>query len=324
MHLATEALVGMWRFALAVLAIALVMPAAAVGAPTASFVFAPEAPLTGEAVTFTSTASGTITSQAWDLDGDNSCDDAAGESVQRSFPTGGTYVITLCVSDGAGRRGSQTQPVTVGNRAPVAAFNHTPDTALPGDTILLTSFSADPDGPLVRQAWDLDSDGSFDDAHGPSASVSFATAGEYLVKLLVTDRDGAAGLAQRTLVVHAPVAQFMRPFPVVRVIGAVGKRGTRIREIVVTVPEGTRVDITCRGGGCPRVHAKGRATAARTVHVRRFARRLLRPGAAVRIWITKPGTIGKYTRIRVRKGRSPSRVDRCLPPGAVQPARCPV
>ena len=314
----------MWRSVVALLAIALVMPGTAAGAPTASFDFAPQSPLTGEVVTFTSTSSGTIASQAWDLDGDRSCDDATGESAQRSFATAGTYSITLCISDGEGGSGSQTQPVVVGNRTPVAAFNHTPDTALPGDSILLTSFSADPDGPLVSQAWDLDADGTFDDAQGPSASVSFATAGQYVVKLLVIDRDGAAGLAQRTIEVHAPVAQFLRPFPVVRVIGAVGERGTRIREIVVTVPEGSRMDVTCRGGGCPRTQAKGGAIAARTVRVRRFARRLLRPGAAVRIWVTKPGTIGKYTRIRIRRGRSPSRVDRCLLPGAVQPARCPV
>ena len=166
-------------------------------------------------------------------------------------------------------------------------------------------------------------DGTFDDAQGPSASVSFAAAGQYVVKLLVIDRDGAAGLAQHTIDVQAPVAQFLRPFPVVRVVGAVGERGTRIREIVVTVPEGSRVAITCRGGGCPRTRAKRGATAARTVHMRRFARAAAAPRRSRADRVTKPGAIGKYTRIRIRRGRSPSRVDRCLAPGAV-PARTAV
>ena len=313
----------MWRVVVAVLAIGVVMPGTAAAAPTATFVFTPEAPLTGELVTFTSTSSGTLASQAWDLDGDRSCDDASGASAQRSFAAAGTYSITLCVSDGAGGSASQTQPLVVGNRAPVAAFNYAPGVPLPGDSIVLTSFSADPDGPLVSQAWDLDNDGIFDDGQGASASVSFAAAGDYPVKLLVTDRDGAAAVAEHAITVHAQVAQFLRPFPVVRVIGAVGRRGTRIREIVLTVPEGSAVKIACRGGGCPKVGAKRRATAASTLRVRRFARRLLRPGAVVQISITKPGAIGKYMRLRIRRGRSPSRVDRCLAPGAARPVRCP-
>ena len=56
-----------------------------------------------------------------------------------------------------------------------------PATPLPGDSIVLTSYSADPDGPLVSQAWDLDNDGLFDDAQGPSASVSFPAAGDHTV-----------------------------------------------------------------------------------------------------------------------------------------------
>ena len=61
---------------------------------------------------------------------------------------------------------------------------------------------------------------------------------------------------------------------------------------------------------------------ARTLHIRRFAARLLRPGAVVQIAVTKPGTIGKYMRLRIRRGRSPSRIDRCLAAGAKLPGPC--
>ena len=62
--------------------------------------------------------------------------------------------------------------------------------------------------------------------------------------------------------------------------------------------------------------------AARTLRIRRFAARLLRPGAVVQITVTKPGAIGKYMRLRIRRGRSPSRIDRCLAPGAKLPGPC--
>jgi hypothetical protein len=312
----------MWRSLVAVTAMLLTAPATAAGAPVASFTFAPQAPLTGEVVTFTSTSSGTISTQTWDLDGDNSCDDASGSAAQRSFPAAGTYFVALCVTDGAGGRGSQTQPVPVGNRGPVAAFNHAPGAPLPGDDVVLTSFSADPDGPLVSQVWDLDNDGGFDDAQGSSASTSFASPGEHVVRLMVTDRDGASNVAARVVSVHAPVAQFLSPFPTVRVVGDVRASGTAIKEIVVVVPTGSAVRIRCRGGGCPATSSRSVA-AARTLRVRRFARRLLRPGAFIQIYVTKRGSIGKYTLVRIRRGRAPSRIDRCLMPGSTRPMRCP-
>jgi hypothetical protein len=191
-----------------------------------------------------------------------------------------------------------------------------------GEQIVLTSFSADPDGPLVAQAWDLDGDGAFDDGQGSTAAVTFPTAGAHPVGLLVTDRDGAANFASHTITVGEPVAQFITPFPVVRVVGKVGARGTRIKEIVLRVPAGAHVDIRCSGGGCPPTARSGGARVARTMRVRRFARRVLRPGATVRIWVTKAGEIGKYTRFRIRRGKSPLRVDRCLPPGSRRPVRC--
>ena len=75
------------------------------------------------------------------------------------------------------------------------------------------------------------------------------------------------------------------------------------------------------GRGCPfkRMIRKPRP---QTVRVRRFARHVLRPGAVVQVWVTKPGEIGKYTRLRIRSGKRPVRVDRCLMPGSKRPVRC--
>ena len=302
---------------------AFLAPHPAHAVPIASFTFSPQAPLTGEVVTFTSTSSGVAEPQQWDLDGDRSCNNGSGPSVQRSFPAAGAYRITLCVSDGAGDQATQTRTVTVRNRPPVAAFTYAPGTPASGDSVVLTSFSADPDGPLVSQAWDLDGDGAFDDGQGSTASVAFPKAGDYPVRLLVADRDGATSVALHAIHVSAPAARFISPFPIVRVVGAVARGGTRLREIVIRVPPGGKVRIRCRGGGCPPgAKRSGGARIARTLHIRRFARRILRPGAVVQIWVTKRGEIGKYTRFRIRAGKPPSRIDRCVMPGRLRPVRC--
>ncbi len=322
MPLATHATALMRQCAIVLVTTVAVAPQAAHAAPVASFTFSPASPLTAEPVTFTSTSSGVVEPQRWGLDNDRVCDDTAGPSAQRSFATAGSYRITLCVTDGSDQ-GTQTRTVTVRNRPPVAAFTYAPGAPVSGDPVVLTSISADPDGPIVAHAWDLDRDGAYDDGQASVASITFPAAGDYQVGLVVTDRDGAASVAVKAIHVEAPAAQFINPFPVVRMVGAIGSRGTRIREIVVRVPPAGRVRIRCRGGGCPPVaKPTGGARVSRTLHVRRFARRTLRPGAVVQVWVTKTGAIGKYTRFRIRARRPPSRIDRCLMPGEQRPVRC--
>ncbi len=51
-------------------------------------------------------------------------------------------------------------------------------------------------------------------------------------------------------------------------------------------------------------------TRTRTTRVRQFERRL-RAGTELRIYVTKPGFVGKYTRFRFRSNRAPMRVDSC-------------
>jgi hypothetical protein len=191
-----------------------------------------------------------------------------------------------------------------------------------GDTVTLASTSADPDGPLVSQDWDLDGDGGFDDWSGPTASVTFSAAGNHQIGLRVTDRDGAASATAVTIGVREPPVRALSPFPVVRIVGSFGTPGIRIEQLVITAPDGARIEIRCRGRGCPfkKLVRKARP---QTVRVRRFARRILRPGAVVQVWVTRPGEIGKYTRLRIRRGHRPTRVDRCLMPGSKRPARCP-
>jgi hypothetical protein len=281
----------------------------------------PPIPLTNEQVIFTS-AVADASAQSWDLDGDGRYDDGSGPTARWVFPTSGSYTVRLFGTNTAGESFVVARPVTVLNRPPSAAFAYSPHAPMSGDSIALTSISADSDGPIVSQSWDLDGDGAFDDAQGPIASVSFAEAGSYPVGLLVTDRDGAAHGAAVKIEVRERPPDAISPFPVVRIVGSFGERGIRIDQLVVTAPDGARVEIRCRGRGCPfkRLIRKAKP---QTVRVRRFARRVLRPGAIVQVWVTRPGEIGKYTRLRIRKGKRPTRVDRCLMPDSKKPTRCP-
>ena len=296
-------------------------PQTAPAAPLPSFSMSPPAPLTNEQVTFVSTSSGATMPEKWDLDGDRLCDDATGPTATRAFWPSGGYAVTLCISDGTDDA-TVTRRFTVQNRPPAASISYAPLAPLSDDSITLASTSADPDGPIVTQDWDLDADGAFDDAHGPTAFVSFGAAGSHPVGLLVTDRDGAANVATVAIAVRERPPDAINPFPVVRIVGSFGDEGIRIEQLVINAPDGARVEIRCRGGGCPfkKLIRKSRP---QTVRVRRFARRTLRPGAVVQVWVTRPGEIGKYTRLRIRKGKRPTRVDRCLMPGSKKPTPCP-
>jgi PKD repeat protein len=319
--------------AAAILLLVLAAPQVARAVPLVSFTYSPESPLTNDPVTFTSTSSGVVEPQRWGFDLDRNCDDAIGQIVQRSFPTAGVYTVTLCGDDGAGKRSFAVYDVTVGNRPPVAAFTLAPAAPLTGDIVMLTSISADSDGPITSQAWDLDGDGAFDDAQGPTASVSFGDPGTYTVRLMVGDRDGAANVAVRTITVGERPPEAIAPFPIVSMVAKIGEQGTQIEQLLVKAPAGAHVRIRCRGRGCPfhRLTRIARSTAAsvsvkalaaRIIRIRRFGRHTLRPGAVVQVWVTKHGEIGKYTRFLIRKGKPPSRVDRCVMPGSRRPSRC--
>jgi PKD repeat protein len=314
--------------------------------PSASFSFVPLAPATGQVVTFTSTASdpdGSISKQEWDFDNDDNFGDANGAKVSTTFKTPGPHTVKLRVTDNKGGTVITARSVLVGNRAPVAAFVFTPAAPGPGERVTFYSASSDPDGPIVEQAWDLDNNGSFNDAFGSTAARMFAVPGPYTVRLRVTDSDGASAVATQTLAVGSfpGAASFARgvpllsPFPVVRLTGTIRRKGARLHRLLVTMPSGALLTVRCQGRGCPfgrltRAASLGPgrrrtpvARAAATLRVRPLERRLLRVGATIRIYVTKPNEIGKYTRFRIRRGKAPARLDRCLVPGAPRPLPCP-
>jgi len=181
-------------------------------APTAAFTSTP----TGLGVAFDGRTSvdrdGTIASYGWDF-GDGSAP-ASGATPSHTYAAGGTYTVTLTVTDDQGAVGTSTATVTVTaprvNAAPTASFTSVVDhLAVAVDA----STSTDSDGTVASYRWDF-GDGTVA-ATGPTANHTYAAAGTYTVTLVVTDSEGATGTSTGTVTVApappvnvAPTASF--------------------------------------------------------------------------------------------------------------------
>lgn len=170
--------------------------------PTATF----DSTIEALTVTFDASGSrdadGTVTSYGWDF-GDGSAA-GRGSSPSHTYRAAGTYPVTLTVTDDLGATGTKSGTVTVqpANIKPTAAFGFT------GDELTATfdaRDSSDSDGTIASYAWD------FGDATAPGSgsqpSHSYATAGTYLVKLTVTDDDGATDSISQSVTVSGPLAR---------------------------------------------------------------------------------------------------------------------
>ncbi len=100
------------------------------------------------------------------------------------------------------------------NHAPNASFTATPNPTKTATTVTFNgAASSDPDGTIAKYEWDLDGNGSYETDTGSNASTthSYASEGEYPVRLRVTDNGGATDFAVKTVVAinnQAPTASF--------------------------------------------------------------------------------------------------------------------
>jgi PKD repeat protein len=305
---------ALWRaIAFALLASALLaVPAAA--APNADFDWTPTKPVPGQTVTFTADQRPSNVSWGWDLNNDGDFNDKTGPVVTHSYGAAGKFAVAVRAFDDTGAfedRKRTIEVVSGSNKSPDASFVVFPSAPTAGLPVTLVSTSVDPDSPIPTGAlrWDLNGDGKFDEAIGPSVTLTFPAPGLYPVALQVSTN--AKDVASLVLPVSPPAAgavvrafSLMSPFPIVR----------------------------CSGRGCPFKTAKQtvsmRATAqglpaSRITRVRRLEGRTLRAGAQLKVFVTRSDAIGKYTRFRIRKRKSPARLDLCMVPGSTRPGSCP-
>jgi len=127
---------------------------------------------------------GTIVSRSWNF-GDGGSSTATNPS--HNYAVGGTYSVTLMVTDNDGGTDSESENVTVAdaNEDPNALFTFSCD----GLDCDFTDRSTDSDGTIASRSWSF-GDGGSSTAQNPSHSYS--SAGTFSVKLTVTDNDGAS------------------------------------------------------------------------------------------------------------------------------------
>jgi hypothetical protein len=148
--------------------------------------------------------------------------------------------------------------------------------------------------------------------------------------LVVTAVNAAGG--RQAVVISGPVGKRsaalssfprMSPFPVLLIGGRVSGRTTTITSVVLRrLPKGATVNVACTGRGCPLHKQKTVVRKKRkSLRIKRLERRLS-AGLKLVITVRQPNRIGKYTRLKLRRGSAPARVDRCVRPGSSKPILC--
>jgi PKD repeat protein len=302
--------------------------------PTVGFAFAPDFPLPGQAVAFNSTsvasAGKSIGTLEWDFDYDgvpaNFNVEAVGSSVTHSFPSPGPKRVGLRATEVDGGFALATAIVTV-NAPPRAGFTVSPGEAFVGDGVTLSSTSADPDGPLMRQDWDLDNDGQFDDASAAVVSANFTRAGTYPLALRVTDSRGATSTATGQVVIRTRPILPPPPTPLLSGVVIEGRfllfrRDTKVKSLRVRAPAGSKISVRCVGKkNCPKRVTKT-SKGSKKLPFKKLQRKF-RPKTKLIITVTKSGFIGKQTTFTMRRRKPPLRRDLCLNPGAKKATPCP-
>lgn len=160
--------------------------------------------LEGEEVSFDGSGSfdtdGTIVSYQWDF-GDESA--ASGMIVGHSYPTAGSYIVTLTVMDNDGLSDADDCLATVeANNSPVADAG-LDQTAMKGEMIAFDgSGSFDSDGSIVSYQWAF-GDGNTDS--GMVVTHSYSASGIYIATLTVTDNGGLTGGDERVITIESEI-----------------------------------------------------------------------------------------------------------------------
>jgi PKD repeat protein len=172
--------------------------------PTAGFELSPASPGVNQQVFFDANVSQaspgrTISRYDWNF-GDGYF--GTGVTESHRFPRAGTFVVTLTVTDSAGRTGTTSKSVTVGNTiGPTAAYTVSPAQVLVNQLAFFdgTVSTATPGRTIVRYEWNF---GDNAIVEGPRVEHVFRSAGAFTVTLTVTDSNGAVDTESKAITVQ--------------------------------------------------------------------------------------------------------------------------
>jgi hypothetical protein len=180
-------------------------------APTGDFDFT--TPANHQAVTFTAknlADDSAVAGYTWDLNGDGTYGDSANQAASATFGPG-THTVGLEITDDDGQTTDVTHSFTITNADPTAAFTCLPASPTTDDTVTCTATATDPDAapgdPALDLAWDWNGNNTFTDAADKTGSAPSGKfpAGDTVVTLRVTDRDGGVKTISHTITATAPV-----------------------------------------------------------------------------------------------------------------------
>jgi len=166
--------------------------------PRANLTYSPSAPTDMDTIQFKDKShdpDGSIVSWLWDFgDGSNSTE----KNPTHQYADNGNYTVILTVRDNDGEQGEITKRITVLNVPPKADFTiisppklHQPT---PQGIIEFEDRSSDPDGSIVSWYWEF-GDGTI--STDQNSTHKYEVLGTYIIKLVVTDVDGAIDVASK-------------------------------------------------------------------------------------------------------------------------------
>jgi len=136
---------------------------------------------------------------AWDF-GDGGS--GSGVRTTHAFGSGGTFVVTLTVTNDSGGAASASQSVTVASGAPTASFSAA-NGALsdPVHTVIFDGTASSGVGGATIVSWSWDFGDSSATGSGSVVKHTYAAAGTVVVTLTVTDSLGRTGSKAKAVLV---------------------------------------------------------------------------------------------------------------------------
>jgi PKD repeat protein len=141
-----------------------------------------------------SDSDGTIVNFDWDMDNDGTFEILNAASFQlATYAVGGIYTVGVRVTDNDGGMAATSESVDI-NNAPVPSLLPTPQSGPdPLDVVWSAAGSTDSDGTIESYDWDMDDNGTFEIIDGGTTqNATYLAVGIHVVRLRVTDNDGAS------------------------------------------------------------------------------------------------------------------------------------
>lgn len=173
--------------------------------PKAKFDVSPTAPNVNQAVFFNAAGSTASTSRAiigyqWDFGDGRS---GSGVTASHTYTLEGSYVVTLVVTDDAGRIGTTSNSVKIGvggAGGPIAKFTFSPSAPSAHTTVNFNAADSTSPNGIVDYVWDF-GDGT-GITYGVTTQHAFAVLGSYVVRLTITDTKGLTATTTVSVVVN--------------------------------------------------------------------------------------------------------------------------